>query len=139
MAPERLPGIPASAESPAVAPPHRGGEEIPAWRFAALSGAGGLWSSARDLMQLVQWQLEPPEGLLGEAIRESQRIRANGPAPVRMALGWHVVEMRPVGPVYLHTGATGGSRSFVSFAPEPVARLEEEHLPGRVARRRGRG
>ncbi len=118
VAPGSGPGIPASSEPPAVAPPHRGGEEIPAWRFTSLSGAGGLWSSARDLMELVQWQLEPPEGLLGEAIRESHRIRADGPAPARMALAWHVLEMPPVGPVYLHTGATGGSRSFVAFAPD---------------------
>jgi len=111
-------GTPSGRENDAVAVPHAGESEVPGWRFASLGGAGGMWSTASDLLRFLRLQLAPPGGSLGDAIRESQKERAMGPGAVRMALGWHVMRLPHAGPLYFHNGATGGSRSFLAFAPD---------------------
>jgi len=124
IAPLGLHGAGFAEDGPAegqIAPPHSDTGEVPGWRFAALVGAGGMWSSADDLVCLLVAQIDPPAGPLGEAIRLTQRKWAAGPGGVRLGLGWHIIELPGTGSVYFHNGGTGGSRAFVGFAPDAEA------------------
>ncbi len=101
-----------------IAVGHSNGVAVPPWRFDALGGLGGMWSTADDLIRFLRHMLHPPDGLAGDAIRLSLEPRADGPGGLTMALGWHGVELSGPGRVYFHNGGTGGFRAFVAFAPE---------------------
>ncbi|MFD7257967.1 serine hydrolase domain-containing protein [Streptomyces sp. NPDC059874] len=94
----------------------------PPWNLADLAGAGGLWSTATDLVSYVRAQLEggdPAE--LAEAIRLSRQVEhRNGPF-AWMHLGWTAHRLHPRQGAHLqiwHNGGTGGCSSFVGFDPE---------------------
>jgi serine-type D-Ala-D-Ala carboxypeptidase/endopeptidase len=101
-----------------IARPHAGAEEVPGWQFNALGGAGGMWSTAEDLLRFLAAQLAPPTAPIGDAIRLAQQEWATGPGNVRLGLGWHILRFPAVGKVYFHNGGTGGSRAFMAFAPD---------------------
>lgn len=97
-----------------VAQPHTAcGRRVPAWNLRALRAAGALHSTLDDMTRWLQVNLAvtaPLDARLHEA-------RANSGGKNRsVALGWHVdgaYEQR----VIWHNGGTGGSRSFMAFAP----------------------
>ncbi|MFJ8018582.1 serine hydrolase domain-containing protein [Streptomyces sp. NPDC096339] len=94
----------------------------PPWNLADLAGAGGLWSTATDLVSYVRAQLDGGgPGELAEAIRLSRQVehRSNGFA--WMHLGWTAHRLHPRQGAHLqiwHNGGTGGFSSFVGFDPE---------------------
>lgn len=95
-----------------LATPHeKFGSETPIWSFADLPGAGGIRSTMRDLMRFAKAQLQPPDGLLGDAINLAwqQHTEADNSGPA-MGLGWVIMGD---GQTRLHDGGTGGSTSCV--------------------------
>jgi CubicO group peptidase (beta-lactamase class C family) len=93
------------------------GKPTPAWQLADLAGAGGLRSTAADLVTFVRAQLagEAPEIRLGREVEH----RINPFAWVH--LGWMGRRLHPRqgGQLQLwHNGGTGGFCSFVGFDPE---------------------
>lgn len=104
-----------SCELPADAPPRSvdGDVEHP-WRLAALAGAGGLRSCADDLLAFLQAQWAPPEALRA-ATKLALQKRHDGQSGIALGLGWHIARD---GKTRLHSGGTGGYRSFVAVAPD---------------------
>ena len=102
----------APAESVLVG--HRGSRQVDRWRLTGLAGAGGLVSSATDLLTFLAAQLDPAGTPLETAIRLTQQPR--GDARGGVGLGW----MRASTPheLWWHNGGTGGYRSFAGFIPD---------------------
>jgi serine-type D-Ala-D-Ala carboxypeptidase/endopeptidase len=103
----------------------RRGKETPPWNLAALAGAGGLRSTAADLLAFLGLHLPGSRSPLRDAAAETTRSRARfGRAGI--GLGWLVVEARhsriPWGRarprILFHEGGTGGFRSFAGVMPE---------------------
>ena len=92
-----------------------GGRPVPHWDLAALAGAGGIRSTADDMLRFLRAELEPGGTPLEAAIRASQEIRTGPEIRPRMALGWLAVGD---GPALWHNGGTGGFASFAAIDPE---------------------
>jgi CubicO group peptidase (beta-lactamase class C family) len=99
-----------------LAPPYGPDLEPSAnWDLAALAGAGGLRSSARDLLAFARINLAQREGSLGRALaraREQRRTIGNG---LGIGLGWHVAADHQT---RWHDGGTGGYHSWLAVVPE---------------------
>jgi CubicO group peptidase (beta-lactamase class C family) len=93
------------------------------WDLAALAGAGGMRSTAADLLAFLRLHGEsgrlPAGGPLADAARETHRPRF-GLGRMQLGLGWMIV---PPGrrlryELLVHEGGTGGFRSFAAVAPQ---------------------
>jgi serine-type D-Ala-D-Ala carboxypeptidase/endopeptidase len=113
-----------AANSPRIATGHtRGGRETPPWHLAALAGAGGLRSTAADLLAFLRLHAGRQESSLAAAARETAR-RRSGWGKTGLGLGWFIVpagRRLPWGrrrfDVLVHEGGTGGFRSVVAVVP----------------------
>jgi serine-type D-Ala-D-Ala carboxypeptidase/endopeptidase len=95
------------------------GRAVPHWHLAALAGAGGLCSTAPDLLAFLRLHEPGATHPLAAAAAETRRPRiTRGKASV--GLGWLIAAPRPRlrHRVFLHEGGTGGFRSFAGFAPD---------------------
>ena len=89
----------------------------PAWDLDALVPAGGVWSTARDLLFWLEANLHPDRvglGSLSRALLETQRPRAGAGGAGQIGLGWLV---EPATGRISHTGAIIGFTSDVWFNP----------------------
>jgi CubicO group peptidase (beta-lactamase class C family) len=93
-----------------------------AWDLNAFVGAGGIRSTAYDMLRYLEAQLHPeslaaarsPYGrTLGAALIESHRLRADVRPGSRIAFAW----MHDANFEYWHNGATGGYSSMAFFDP----------------------
>lgn len=85
------------------------------WEFADIPGAGGLRSTTRDMMRLVEACIRPPEGEVGKAITLSFRSHGEGGvAGVGSGLAW---QFGHDGSTRWHNGQTGGFHSMVIINP----------------------
>lgn len=104
------------------------GEYHPAhsWDLDALAGAGGIRSTAADMLTYLEAQLHPdqlprsalasPQGkTLPAAIAMTHVIHAEVGPKMHIALNWFCND--PTGS-YWHNGATGGYSSYAMFNPE---------------------
>ena len=99
------------------------GEPAPHWTWTdATAGAGGLRSTAADLLRLVRATIAPPADLpapLRAALLDAARPLRQAPGRTRVGLGWHVVpDLRPGAGVVWHNGGTAGGSSFVGLDRE---------------------
>jgi CubicO group peptidase (beta-lactamase class C family) len=101
---------------------HSGGRAIAPWDFDAQAPAGGIRSSAGDLLTYLEAYLHPDRfpSSLGQALRETQVLRAPITVPVatdtgvRIGLGWwHGAQSG----MYFHQGEAPGQTSCVLFDP----------------------
>ncbi|HEY3835567.1 MAG TPA: serine hydrolase domain-containing protein, partial [Bryobacteraceae bacterium] len=91
-------------------------KRVPAWDLDALVGAGGIRSSAGDMLKYLEAQLHPEKaGALASALEESHRLRDQVMGEQRIALGWIY---RPGKGVYGHDGGTAGFSSCALFDPK---------------------
>ncbi|MEU9146071.1 serine hydrolase domain-containing protein [Streptomyces sp. NPDC048349] len=99
----------------------RRGRPTAPWHLADLAGAGGLRSTATDLVAFVRAQLDGgPEGL-ADAISLCRTVEHRTSPFARVHLGWmaHRLHPRQGGHLQIwHNGGTGGFTSFVGFDPE---------------------
>ncbi|MEO8699945.1 MAG: serine hydrolase domain-containing protein [Kofleriaceae bacterium] len=89
---------------------------ISRWTWGALAGAGGLISDVRDLLLLVDAELDAAagsKGTLRAAMRLSQEPQLDA-AGDNEALGWNI---DGAGRLW-HDGSTGGFRGFIGFDPK---------------------
>lgn len=95
-----------------------GGRETPYWHFAALDGAGGLRSTATDLLGFLRLHADRTDARLAVAARETQRPRTKV-ARGHVGLGWMIFPPSRALPfdMLVHEGGTGGFRSFAGLAP----------------------
>lgn len=85
------------------------------WDLALFSPAGGLRSTARDMLKFV----EAASGRSDSPLRAVFALLLEAPRPTgdpaaRVGLGWMMLK-RPGDEIIWHNGGTGGYRSFVGF------------------------
>jgi CubicO group peptidase (beta-lactamase class C family) len=88
------------------------------WNLDALAGAGGVRSSAGDMLTYLEANLDadrlPTADSLTKALRYSHQLRAQADFGMDVALGWfHVAKTG----AYWHNGATQGYTAFAFFNP----------------------
>jgi CubicO group peptidase (beta-lactamase class C family) len=91
------------------------GRPTPPWDLDAFASAGGIRSTAGDMLTYLQAQLHPEASPLRAAIAESQRVRGYITGNARIALAW---AYDPATGVYAHDGATDGFTSYACFNPQ---------------------
>jgi serine-type D-Ala-D-Ala carboxypeptidase/endopeptidase len=113
------------SERPRVAGGHTWrGREAPPWHLAALAGAGGLRSTAADLLAYLRLHGPTADTPLAAAAAETARTHGSW-RRMEIGLGWIIVPRgrglpwrRTRHRLLLHEGGTGGFRSFAGVIPE---------------------
>ena len=99
-----------------LAPGHAYGlEPTPNWDMASLEAAGGLRSTANDLLNFLSGHLGYTPTSLAPAMKAMTEVRrtVSGRA---ISLGWFIENRGGVDVIY-HSGGTGGYLSFIGYAP----------------------
>lgn len=82
---------------------------------SVITGAGGILSSAEDMMIYMAAQLSDENSSLVKAFKEAHKERADaGSSNMQIGLGWHIRDHK----IVWHNGGTGGFRSFAGFDPD---------------------
>ncbi|MBV8810497.1 MAG: beta-lactamase family protein [Acidobacteriaceae bacterium] len=88
---------------------------VHAWDLDALAGAGGIRSTAGDMLTYLEAQLHPERfPTLSAPLTESHQLRASGTAGHHIALAWNHDDRSGI---FGHNGATGGFTSHAIFDP----------------------
>ncbi len=105
-----------------LATPHTaGGHKTSHWDLSVLVGAGGLRSTASDLLTFLQANLAEKQTALTDAIRMCHEVQVEEPALHINGIGlaWHIdVDAEQGHRLYWHNGATGGYQSYMGFVKE---------------------
>ncbi|MDT0344359.1 serine hydrolase domain-containing protein [Streptomyces litchfieldiae] len=102
----------------------RTGRPRPRWRMGALAGAGGLHSTAPDLLKFALAQLGDAPGSLTQAIALTHETSHRVGHAMAVHPGWIGLRLKARDGghhVLFHNGGTGGYRSFLAVAPERQA------------------
>ncbi len=87
------------------------------WNFAAMVGAGGIRSSASDMLTFAAAVLDP-DSPIAAAVETALSVRLPGEAAaVEQALGWQAAQPLPGRELLLHSGGTGGFRAILALEP----------------------
>ncbi len=112
------------APLPTVTPPgwatghRRSRRPIPPMTAHGLPAAGGVVSSARDMLRFLEGHLRPAASPLAAALAEVRRPRLALPRlDQHLALVWNVRRF-PDHDLYFHSGADRGFTSFAGFCPQ---------------------
>ncbi len=95
------------------------GAATPHWTFQdATVGAGGLRSTATDMLTFAQAVIRPQETPLADAVALTLVPRVPAGPPYEQGLGWLLLTLNGGNSAALHTGQTGGFVSFVAALPQ---------------------
>ena len=84
-----------------------------------LGGAGGLWSSAADMLKYLQANLHPEGQPLERALQQAQQVLFQEDERTAYGMNWvHVQSQRLGQELVWHNGGTGGFRSFIGFTAD---------------------
>ena len=86
----------------------------PPWDLDAFASAGGIRSTAGDMLTYLEAQLHPERSPFPAALVQSQRLWNYVAGDMRIALAWIY---DPDTAVYWHNGATGGFTAYACFFP----------------------
>ncbi|QNM82628.1 beta-lactamase family protein [Sphingomonas sabuli] len=97
------------------------GEVVPHWTWAVLAGAGGLRSTAADMLTYLEANIGAPQSPLEAAMRDAhQPRRPTSDRGDSVALGWQ--HLQRGGRTIIHHGArTSGFQSYIGFDPQTGA------------------
>jgi D-alanyl-D-alanine-carboxypeptidase/D-alanyl-D-alanine-endopeptidase len=91
------------------------GRPVPGWDVAILAGAGGLRSTANDMMRFARANLAAPNGPLGRVLaRTYERRHGAGRPDLSIGLGW-IIRRAGDRDVLWHNGGTGGYRAWLGL------------------------
>jgi len=88
------------------------GRPTPAWDLDVFASAGGIRSTAADMLTYLEAQLHPDRTPLGADLIQSHQVRNYITGNQRIALAWAYDGDTGV---YAHDGATGGFTSYACF------------------------
>jgi CubicO group peptidase (beta-lactamase class C family) len=115
--------VPDSLKSRLATPHSIGGEKptpVEPWTWtsaSALTGAGGLRSTAKEMLHYVAANAGTPDSPLKSAMKEAQRPRGEaGSKAMAIGLAWHLKRSGDRVVIW-HNGGTGGFHSFCGFDP----------------------
>jgi len=97
---------------------NQGLETVKNWDLGILTGAGGLRSTANDMLTFLAANLGYTKSPLAPAMAAMLKVRRpTGQPGLEVALGWHVFTTDGKEIIW-HNGGTGGHRSFIGFDPQ---------------------
>lgn len=100
-----------------LAPPYAGSKANHSWTFQAMAGAGGLRSTASDMLRFGEAIIDPSKTSLAPAIRRMMEVHA----PYRdmsAEIGLGIIIAKLDGErEYTHDGGTGGYRATLQVIP----------------------
>jgi CubicO group peptidase (beta-lactamase class C family) len=110
--------LPAAAEARLAPPLDAWLRPTKPWRMSVLAGAGGIRSTADDMLKFARAALEPHSPLA-----RPMQIALATTAPtdnlrVEQVLGWQTVELGEGRRMLVHDGGTGGFRTSLALEPE---------------------
>jgi CubicO group peptidase (beta-lactamase class C family) len=93
---------------------HSAGTEVENWDLTTLAGAGGIRSTAVDMMKYLSANMGLTKSKLYPAIQLSHKVSTPDGISPMVGLGWHIL---PSGnkEVIAHNGGTGGYRTYIAF------------------------
>jgi CubicO group peptidase (beta-lactamase class C family) len=87
------------------------------WNLPTLMGAGGIRSTAGDMIKFAAAVLDP-NSPIAAAVKTTLAVRGETPRPnAEQALGWQVLHPEPGRELLFHEGGTGGFRTIMGFDP----------------------
>ncbi len=87
------------------------------WTLPALMGAGGIRSTADDMLKFAAAVLDPQSPIApAMKVALAAPLKTDNPR-LEQALGWQVVHPEPGRTVLMHNGGTGGYRSALVLEP----------------------
>lgn len=92
------------------------GEPTSSWDFDAFAPAGGLRSTANDLLRFIRASLNPGDDALGKALTLSLQVHSDVTLQ-KVGLGWHQVNTAEDLTLWWHNGGTGGYVSYLGIDP----------------------
>jgi len=92
------------------------GEATSNWDFDAFAPAGGLRSTANDLLKFIRASLNPGDDPLGRALKLSLQVHSDA-SRQPVGLGWHQLGTIEELTVWWHNGGTGGYVSYLGIDP----------------------
>ncbi|MBW3610760.1 MAG: serine hydrolase [Actinobacteria bacterium] len=93
------------------------GRPVPDWDLAAFTPAGGLRSTAPDLVRFLGANLDPGTSDLAVPLEDVHRPRRSIGAHEDVGLGWHLRE-EGASTIAWHNGGTGGFGGFLAMLRE---------------------
>jgi serine-type D-Ala-D-Ala carboxypeptidase/endopeptidase len=100
-----------------LAPGHdAGGATVPNWDLATLAGAGGLRSTANDLLKFLAANIGLTNSSLSNAMVATQRPRHSSGFLRKIGLVWQI---ETASRTIWHNGGTGGYHSYIGFKKDP--------------------
>ena len=94
---------------------HAAGKEVENWDIISLAGAGGLRSTARDMIQFLKANTGVKDTPIFKAMKISHAQKySDSQRNVNLGLGWHHATSSGKKIIW-HNGGTGGYRSFAGF------------------------
>lgn len=115
-----VPTAPATAKPPpGLVTGSRRGRPVPPMTRHGLTAAGGVHTTAADLLRYLRCHLDPGAAPppLARALRETLRPRLARRGGDRLALVWNIRDVAGR-ETYFHCGATRGHTVFAGFCPE---------------------
>jgi serine-type D-Ala-D-Ala carboxypeptidase/endopeptidase len=110
-------------------------DAVPLWDLNTLAGAGGLRSTADDLLTFLAANLGFVKSPLAPAMGAMLSVRKPTGVPnLDIALGWHI-STGDSREIIWHNGGTGGFRTFMAFDPKArigVVALSNAETPAGV-------
>ena len=102
-----------------IAPGHDdAGRAVPGWHLELFAGAGGIVSTAADMLRYLQANMGLLPTSLYPAMQLAQTPKSAGPRPEdRIGLVWMTHQL-PDGNIIWHSGMTGGYASFIGFTAD---------------------
>jgi CubicO group peptidase (beta-lactamase class C family) len=93
------------------------GEPAANWDLAVLTGAGGIRSTANDMLKFLAANLGYEKTSLAEAMTAQLGIRRPAGGNMEIAYNWFI-QTKNGRSIVWHNGGTGGYRSFAGFNPQ---------------------
>jgi CubicO group peptidase (beta-lactamase class C family) len=106
-------GVPSNQSNLAVG---YNGNRVPHWTFDVLEGAGGIFSTAQDMLSYLQAQTTYKDKYLTQAFRKTRTVtKTDIYKNTNIGLGWFIVKQQTGADIIYHDGNTNGYWSFAGF------------------------
>lgn len=92
------------------------GNPVSPWNLGVFTPAGGLWSTAEDLLRFLEVNLRPDASPVGRSLASTHSVRHVITPEASMALGW-IRYTEDQDTVLWHPGETGGYHTFMGINP----------------------